>query len=70
MHNQSMILFQNSSEHLLLDVGEDRLFLHGGEADYKLDVDLPYDVDPENVGAQFHKKTKVSFLKLKPKQSL
>jgi len=50
---------QDSTKNMLLDVGEDCLILHGNDGNYKLDIDLPYDVDNDNAGAQFHRKTKV-----------
>jgi len=43
----------------MLDVGEDCLILHASDGNYKLDLDLPYDVNNDETGAQFNRKTKV-----------
>ena len=50
---------QPSVSNVLLDVGEDCMVLHANDGKYKLDLDLPFDVDNDNTGAQFHRKTKV-----------
>ena len=50
---------QPSMSGVLLDVGEDCLILHANDGKYKLDIDLPFDVDNDNTGAQFHRNTKV-----------
>jgi len=44
---------------MMLDVGEDCLILHASDGNYKLDLDLPYDVNNDETGAQFNRKTKV-----------
>eukprot|EP00111_Clytia_hemisphaerica_P004458 TCONS_00012749-protein len=50
---------QNSSKNVILDVGEDCLILHASDGNYKMDLDLPYNVNNDETGAQFNKKTKV-----------
>ena len=47
---------------MLLDVGEDCVILHAKSGKYKLDIDLPFDVDNDSAGSQFNRKTKVRFL--------
>jgi len=42
-----------------LEVGEDRVVFHAHPNLYHLDIDLPYYVDNEEVGAQFNKSTKI-----------
>ncbi|XP_065919854.1 PIH1 domain-containing protein 1-like [Dysidea avara] len=42
-----------------LEVGEDRVVFHAHPNLYHLDIDLPYYVDNEEVGAQFNKTTKI-----------
>ena len=44
---------------MILDVGEDCLILYASGGNYKLDLDLPYNVNNEETGAQFNRKTKV-----------
>ena len=44
---------------MILDVGEDCFILYANDGHYKLDVDLPFDVNNEETGAQFNRKTKV-----------
>lgn len=44
---------------MMLDMGEDCLILHAADGNYKLDIDLPFHVNNEEAGAQFHRKTKV-----------
>ena len=43
---------------MILDVGEDCFILYANVGHYKLDVDLPFNVNNEETGAQFNKKTK------------
>lgn len=50
---------QESVVNMILDVGEDCLILHANDCNYKLDIDLPFNVDNNNSGAQFHRKTKI-----------
>lgn len=47
----------NSARTLMLDVGEDRLVLVAHPAKYRLELDLPFWVYPEQGGSQFNKKT-------------
>jgi len=49
---------QETAHELLLDISEDCLLLHAPQGNYKLDIDLPYNVDSEQTGAQFHRKNK------------
>lgn len=49
---------QSSTKNMILDVGEDCLILHASEGNYKLDLDLPHNVNNDETGAQFNKKTK------------
>eukprot|EP00794_Sanderia_malayensis_P018064 gene18064-19873_t len=44
---------------LTLDVGEDCVILNAPSFNLKLDIDLPVNVNNEEVGAQFNKKTKI-----------
>lgn len=55
---------------MLLDVGEDCLILHGADGNYKLDLDLPFDVNNEETGAQFNRKTKVELVNFSIKTEL
>ncbi|MBN3315086.1 PIHD1 protein, partial [Atractosteus spatula] len=48
-----------SARCLVLDLGEDRLVLAGRPGLYQLDCFLPWLVDPDASGAQFHTQTKV-----------
>jgi len=50
---------QATAQNILLDVGEDCLILHASDGNYKLDIDLPFDVLNGNTGGQFHRKTKI-----------
>ena len=50
---------QPSSQSVTLDVGEDRVRLVALPSVYLLDIDLPYLLDIDNVGAQFNKDTRV-----------
>ena len=43
---------------MILDVGEDCFILYANDGHYKLDVDLPFNVNNEETGDQFNKKTK------------
>lgn len=49
---------QDTTSNVLLDVGEDRLLLHASDGNYMLDLDLPYDVNNDETGAQFDRKKK------------
>lgn len=44
-----------------LEVGEDRILFHAHPNLYHLDIDIPYHVDNDNVGAQFNRDTKVGW---------
>ena len=44
---------------MILDIGEDCLILHASDGNYKLDLDLPHNVNNDETGAQFNRKTKV-----------
>lgn len=48
-----------SSKVAKLEVGEDRILFHAHPNLYHLDIDIPYHVDNDNVGAQFNRDTKV-----------
>lgn len=50
---------QPSSQSVTLDVGEDRVRMVALPSVYLLDIDLPYLLDVDNVGAQFNKDTRV-----------
>ena len=45
---------QKSSRNLLLEVGEDRLVLKTRPNHFFLDIDVPFYVDSDGVGAQFN----------------
>ena len=49
---QVFLLLQKSSRNLCLEVGEDRVVLKTRPSLFFLDVDLPFLVDNETVGAQ------------------
>ena len=44
---------------LLLDMGEDRIVLNTRSGIYFLDIFLPYNLNQDECGAQFDKKTKI-----------
>lgn len=44
---------------MILDIGDDCLILHAYDGNYKLDLDLPHNVNNDETGAQFNRKTKV-----------
>jgi len=50
---------QPTAADVLLDVGEDCVILHAKSGKYKLDIDLPFDVDNDSAGSQFNRKTKI-----------
>jgi len=49
---------QMTSSSMILDVGEDCLILYANDGNYKLDIDLPCNVDNNNTGAQFNRRNK------------
>lgn len=57
-----LVLFlyvQKSSRNLSLEVGEDRVVLKTRPELFFLDIDLPYLVDNDSTGSQYHVETAV-----------
>ena len=52
---------QSSSRQLFLEVGEDMVVLRTRPKLFQLDVDLPFLVNCDEAGAQFHRQTKVNY---------
>jgi hypothetical protein len=48
-----------SSKSIELDLGEDRILLNTRSGIYYLDIYLPYNLNQDECGAQFDKKTKI-----------
>lgn len=61
---QVFLLLQKSSRNLCLEVGEDRVVLKTRPSLFFLDVDLPFLVDNETVGAQYNTETNLLTLTL------
>lgn len=49
---------QRTAQNMILDVGEDCFILYANDGHYKLDIDLPFDVNNEETGAQFNRKNR------------
>lgn len=50
---------QNSSKHISLEVGEDRVLLKTRPNLFDLDIDLPYLLNSDETGSQFNTQTNV-----------
>ena len=57
-----MSVLQKTVASLTLDLGEDRILLETRANIYRLDIYLPYDILPEESGAQFNRSSRVCHL--------
>ena len=58
LYKEFNFFYQGTAQNMILDVGEDCFILYANDGHYKLDVDLPFNVNNEETGAQFNKKKK------------
>ena len=54
-----LVMSQNSSKNISLEVGEDRVLLKSRPNLFYLDIDLPFLLNSEETGSQFNRQSKV-----------